>query len=51
MDIDQLEEAFHEKMRQIYEESKEFDYQANYFIQMVEEMGGLGSSKTFAGRW
>ena len=41
----QLEDAFHARMRRIYEEAKAIGYPATRFIQMVEEMGGLATAQ------
>ena len=43
---DKLELAFHERMRQIYDQAKtECDYTARRFLQMVEADGGLSAAK------
>ena len=41
-----LEGAFHEEMVRIYEEAKEFDYYPTYFLQMVNEKGGVAAAKS-----
>ena len=40
-----LEGGFHQEMLRIYEEAKRFDYQANYFLGMVVEQGGLTAAR------
>ena len=46
-DKQNLELAFHERMRQIYEQAKaECDYSANRFIQMVNALPINNSSGT-----
>lgn len=39
------EAAFHEAMRNVYEQAKRIGYSANYFIQMVASDGGLATAK------
>ena len=41
----EIEGAFHEEMVRIYEEATKFGYRPAYFLQMVEEMGGLGAAR------
>lgn len=40
-----LEKAWHREMLQIYADAKAINYNASYFIRMVEEMGGLAAAK------
>ena len=41
-----IEMAFHERMRQIYEQAwEECNYKATRFIQMVDSEGGLAAAK------
>ena len=43
---DKLELAFHERMRQVYDQAKtECNYTAQRFLQMVEADGGLTAAK------
>ena len=41
----ELERRFHEEMGRIYEEAKEFNYYPTYFLQMVNEVGGVAAAK------
>jgi len=44
--LSKLEMAFHERMRQIYDQAKnECGYTANRFLQMVNADGGLKAAK------
>lgn len=44
--LSKLEMAFHERMRQIYDQAKsECGYSANRFLQMVNAEGGLEAAK------
>jgi hypothetical protein len=46
MDAHEKEEKFHYRMRGIYDTAKEdCNYNATYFLQMVESMGGLAAAK------
>lgn len=41
-----LEKRFHDRMVQVYQKGKsEAGYNANYFIQMVGEQGGLATAR------
>jgi len=45
-DLNNLEIAFHERMRQVHDQAKsECDYKATRFIQMVNAIGGLQTAK------
>ena len=41
----ELEQGFHDEMMRIYEEAKVFNYCPTYFLQMVNEMGGVAAAK------
>lgn len=42
---DKLESGFHEAMVGIYQAAAALGYRASYFLQMVQERGGLGAAK------
>jgi hypothetical protein len=39
------EERFHHRMRRIYDEAKVLGYSATYFLQMVEQHGGVSAAR------
>jgi hypothetical protein len=41
MDQQLIKTQFHEAMLDIYKEAKKIGYNANYFVQMVQENGGV----------
>ena len=45
MDRRALEDAFHQRMIQVYEEAAEAGYRATRFLQLVEAEGGLLAAK------
>jgi len=45
MDLRALEDAFHQRMIQVYEEAAMAGYRATRFLQLVEAEGGLRAAK------
>lgn len=44
-DLREIETGFHAEMLRIYREATEFGYYPNYFLQVVNERGGLSAAK------